>query len=478
MTTHWTRPLGVGRRALLKGAVSAGLLAPFYRDVFAQTQMGQKPARLVIVMECNGIYPEAFLSNGTRTALGPGVNGRHIFYNAYPSTVLTRPEDDLASALCLGPLAGGGGAGEASLVERAAVVLGLSSTISGGGHSSGTGALSCAVDGAAPTFDAVVSPRLKRSAPFDAIRLGTSSARTPIVYESCAFGPKRPAGILVNPALAYDTFFGTLVGGGNMTGERTQLFDFARDDVRAALQTFRGSSAERMKLERYLASLDALRSRETQLGQMAAQVRPLLPPAPRDNPLLASSNGPPDSMKWLEAQFEIATAALLGGLTNVVVLAAGTSGFDVRYDSGISGLSRHDLQHGIGTPANWTAIAEVTRRHVALTGRLARALAATPEVGASGSMLDHTAIVLMSDNGEQHHSEAREWPTLLLGGNALGLRTDGRTVVFPGYGKGSNRQMSNLFNTLGHALGDPSMNAFGNEGPTRIAQGPLSELRG
>ncbi len=464
----------LSRRTLLKGALSAGLLSPFYRDVLAQTQ-GQKPARLVIVMECNGIYPSAFLSNGTRTALGSGVGGKRIFYNAYPSSALTRPGDDLSSALCLGPLAGGNG--EPSMVERAAVVLGLSSTISGGGHSSGTGALSCAVNGAAATFDAVVSPRLVRGAPFEAIRLGTSSARTPIVYETCAYGPRRPAGILVNPALAYDTLFGTLVGGGAMAGERTMLFDFAREDVKAALQTFRGSSAERLKLERYLASLDALRTRETQLGQMAAQVRPLLPPAPSQNPLLAPTNGAPDSLKWLEAQFEIATAALLGGLTNVVVLAAGTSGFDVAYDGAISGFSRHDLQHGIDTPANWTAIAAVTRKHVELTARLARALAATPESGGSGSMLDHTAIVLMSDNGEQHHSEAREWPTLLLGGNALGLRTDGRTVVFPGYGKSGNRQMSNLFNTLGQALGDASMNTFGNEGPTRIAPGPLSELR-
>ena len=83
----------------------------------------------------------------------------------------------------------------------------------------------------------------------------------------------------------------------------------------------------------------------------------------------------------------------------------------------------------------------------------------------------------MSDNGEQHHSEAREWPTLLVGGDALGLKTDGRTVVFPGDGSTGNRQVSNLFNTLGYALGDTSMDRFGREGDTRIAAGPLTELR-
>lgn len=461
------------RRSVLKGAVATGLLAPFYREAWAQTS---KPMRLVIVMEGNGIYPEAFLSSGTRAALDSAKIGtRHNFHDVYPESALTRTGDGLSSALCLGPLAGA--SGEVSLESRAAVLLGLSSTITGGGHSTGTGALSCAVDGAAATIDAVLAPKLQNGAPFDAIRLGTSSAHTPIVYGSCAYGANKPAGILVNPALAYDTLFGTLTGGAGVGQERSMLFDFARNDVNAALATFRGSSRERAKLERYLASLESLLAREQQLGGMAAQVQPLLPPAPSVNPLLSATNGPPDSMKWLEAQFEIATTSLLGGLTNVVVLASGSSGFDVRYDSAVTNLGRHDLQHGIGNAANWTAIVAVTRKHVELVAKLARALEATPELGASGSMLDHTVIVFMSDNGEQHHSRAIEWPTLVVGGNALGMKTDGRTVVFPAEGKANNRQMSNLFNTLGHAFGDDAFDNFGAEGKNRIAEGPLSELR-
>jgi hypothetical protein len=458
----------LSRRTLFKGA-GAALLAPLFNEAFAQ---GTTPARLVIVLECNGIYPATMLSTGARTALGSTAIGtRTNFADVYPASPLTLMNDQLATALSLSPLSGPG----PSLVERSAVVLGLSSTITGGGHSSGTGALSCAVNGAAPTFDAVMAPKLKRTAPFDAIRLGTSAALTPIVYETCNFGQGRPAGVLVNPALAYDTIFGSIASGGSSAQERTQLFDFVREDVRAALATFRGNSNERLKLERYLTSIEALRSRENVLMTMGAQVRPLLPPAPSSNPLLAGS-GTPDSMKWLEAQFQIATTALLGGLTNVVVLASGSSNFDVRYDPAITSSGRHDLQHGIGSTANWNAITTITRKHVELVAGLARTLAATPELNASGSMLDHTAIVFMSDNGEQHHSTAVDWPTLLVGGNALGLKTDGRTVVFPRDGAGGNRQMSNLFNSLGHALGDASMDTFGMEGPTRIAPGPLSEV--
>ncbi|MBX5482127.1 MAG: DUF1552 domain-containing protein [Myxococcaceae bacterium] len=461
------------RRAFLQSVAATGLFAALYREAFAQSVT---PRRLVLVLECNGIYPEAFLSAGTRAALGAEkIGGRHHnFGDSYPDSPLVREGDDLSTALCLQPLAGSGA--EISLVNRSAVVLGLSSLITGGGHSTGTGALSCAVDGAAATFDAVIAPRLKGTAPFDAIRLGTSSSLTPIAYQTCAYGPRRPAGILVNPALAWNTIFGSIAAGTSAGLERSMLFDFARDDVVTALKTFSGNSRERAKLERYLESLEKLRAREAQLKSMAAKVQPLLPPAPADNPLLQGGGSPPDSLKWLEAQFEIATSALLGGLTNLVVLASGTSGFDVHYDSIIPDIGRHDLQHGIDNPGNYTAIAAVTRKHVELVAKLARALEATPEVGADGTMLDHTIIVYMSDNGEQHHSEAREWPKLIVGGNALGMKTDGRTVIYPRDGAARNRQVSNLFNTLGHAFGDSDFNTFGAEGTTRIAAGPLSEI--
>lgn len=45
-------------------------------------------------------------------------------------------------------------------------------------------------------------------------------------------------------------------------------------------------------------------------------------------------------------------------------------------------------------------------------------------------------------------------------------------------GRANNRQVSNLFNSLGHAFGDPAFDHFGLEFSTRIAPSPLSELYG
>ncbi len=111
----------------------------------------------------------------------------------------------------------------------------------------------------------------------------------------------------------------------------------------------------------------------------------------------------------------------------------------------------------------------------------------TPDPASGQTLLDSTVIVYIGDNGEQHHSTASEFPVVLIGGGALGLKTGGRTIVYPGVDTGGtgHRQVSNLWNTLGHLTGAaPFMLAttkinfdlFGAEGPGRISPGPLSEL--
>ena len=54
------------RRTLMQG-LGAGLFAPLMLEAQAQAIT---PARLVLVLECNGIYPRAFLTAGAREALG------------------------------------------------------------------------------------------------------------------------------------------------------------------------------------------------------------------------------------------------------------------------------------------------------------------------------------------------------------------------------------------------------------------------
>lgn len=491
----------ITRRGLLAGVglgAGSALFGPLLRQAMAG---GPVARRFVFVVEGNAVEPLAFLSTGAEAAIDAeatgDVVGRRWSYDRYGHTApIEVAAGDLGTARALDPLLSDGAS--VDLASRSAVVLGLSSRITGGGHSTSFGALSCSRSTpsmpAGQTIDAWLAerPGVRGATPFDAVRVGVGDRARILANDTCAFSAGRSAPVTLDPFLAYNSLFGFLPGssGAVSFGRRNLQLDLALDDVEAALAAFGGNSRERAKLEAYLESLLVIRQRQDDLLAIASGIDPADPatafPAPADpatNPLYATG----DHLDILEAQFQNVTAALLGGLTNVAVITSGTGGsfgyMDYarvlqRHPGVPAGLERHDLHHGAGgdpgaTGAFVDAIHDVTREHVAMIADLARALDAVPE--GNGTLLDHTAILYLSDNGEQHHSTASEWPCLLVGGSALGLRTDGRTVVYPGADDPNNRQVSNLFNTLGYAAGEV-LDDFGEEGGTRIATGPLPEL--
>ena len=65
---------------------------------------------------------------------------------------------------------------------------------------------------------------------------------------------------------------------------------------------------------------------------------------------------------------------------------------------------------------------------------------------------------------------------LLLGGDNMGFKTDGRSVVYPRSGHPNNRQTSNMFNSLLHGVGAPTDDFGHNDPKTRVAPGPLAEI--
>ncbi len=482
------------RRTFLKtlgfGAAGAALLNPFYRQLFAAEST---PRRFVIFVEGNGIEPRNFLSGATTNALldaGTDVGDiRHLYRNYSHDHPVVTPDSGLADALSLASL--DSASGEISLQDQSAVLLGLSSKISGGGHSTETGALSSSRSPAGSPTDLTIDHYLaslssvRQGAPFSAVRLGVVGGNTRLNYSTCAFGPNQPAPITCDPTTAFNSLFGSVASGAGESTfrERQELLDFAVDDLERALQGFSGNSRERQKLERYLESLENMVHRQEIIQDMEDLLRGVKPQEPEESELYRSES----PLDRLQAQVDMATSALIGGLTNVVVIALGTGArhFSLEYPSLIDlypdgdMLGGHDARHAAesGNQAFVHLLTAITDRHVALMASMARELEATPEVTANGTMLDHTVMLYMSDNGEKHHSLAEEWPMLLMGGSALGFKTDGRTVVYPRYGHDHNRQVSNLFNTLGHAAG-ADLNDFGHEGITRITEGPLSEIWG
>ena len=348
----------ITRRRLLQGAMLAmggSLIAPLIRQVWAHGPA--VPARVVFVVEGNSFYTRSVLTPVAQAAINAQaatpLSTEMITDPRYGhSTVLEVTSSNLAAAASLGPLATHG------VATKAAVVLGLSNTIAGGGHSSFQGGLACARGNQtrppAITIDAALAARLKGQTPFDALRLGVANPATRLVYSLCAFGYGRPAPLSTNPIDAFNRVFATVRNGASdpYVVRRAATLDYARADVSAALAAFSGSTAERTKLESYLGAVEQSQLRQARLLSLAGSVAS--PPGP------TGQAGDPytsaDPMDRLEVQFGIAAAALLGGLTNVVVLGSGVGGgLDLNYRKVLEsvpgwsstdlGMDRHTLQN-------------------------------------------------------------------------------------------------------------------------------------
>jgi hypothetical protein len=224
------------------------------------------------------------------------------------------------------------------------------------------------------------------------------------------------------------------------------------------------------------------------------KLTPLAPESPTTNPLYDQNKANDNNtLKRFAGQLQLATAALRGELTHIAVIGCGSGGsFDMTYPTANPGanknITRHNLHHGSSSDATYVqTIHDITKQQIdAIVQHMAIPLENTPDP-AGGTMLDNTVIVFVADNGEQHHATGSEFPVVLIGGSNLGLATGGRTIVYPGVDTGGNghRQISNLWATFGKIAGatpiqvgttNVDFDLFGNEGPGRVAPGPLSEL--
>lgn len=455
------------RRQFLRSAAAGAALAsaaPLHRALAA----GSGPCRFLFVLEGNCYEPRTILSPEARAVLDDGavegdVGGQRWWYNRYRhDTVLDIATPDLASAPGLAGLE------EFGMVDRATAIFGLSSRIVGGGHSAYHGALSSrrTLSGRAggQTIDAYLAglESVRGDTPFEAIRMNVGGGA--LNFGACAQGPGLSLPLINDPGAAYEVLYGAFGTGDAERSFRrqTRLLQFLRDDVQAALAEGRLPAVESGKLETFGGSVEALQLTQRRLESMTVTA-----PAPPGSGL--------SPIPRLGAHLDLATSAFIDGLTNIAVVGSGAGGgFSLTYSS-VSAVARHDMHHGSAGDATLRqAIADITRLQVREIARVARRLADTPEPTGGGSMLDNTVIVYVGDNGEQHHSTASEFPVLLLGGQSA-LATGGRTLVYPGLGKPGHRQLSNVWNTMGHVAGT-DLAEFGGEGSLRRAPGPLAEL--
>jgi hypothetical protein len=282
-----------------------------------------------------------------------------------------------------------------------------------------------------------------------------------------AFGRNRQIPYQASPLAAYkELFSAAATSKDDLMDNRLNgtLLDFMVGDIKRLKKNIGG--AEQEKLDIYLDGFESLRERQRKLKGVEAHVRKH---APTVNDKYTSRV----ETDRIEADFDIAAATLIAGLTNVVAIRPDSLGLTyagLGADKGVHGLGHGEGADPIGNRR------KIRNFHIKQIARLAAKLKATPE--GKGNMLDNTLIVYFSDAGEKHHASCVQWPFVLLGGLNGKIKTTGRYLQFPAYQKPGHHTIANLYNTFAHATG-LKQDSFGQIDlnlSKESQQGPLSEL--
>ena len=477
----------LSRREILKHAVcvpgAAGLsplLWPLLRRAEAEAAGEAPPQRFVFVVKSSGLTPAELVPQQlteSRVVVGednnPGPN--------YRQALSLKPTDELIDESLDSMKLHESMVGLEPVKDQMAIVQGLSGKMCRGGHSSWFGAMGCYRTGGehdwgeiiGPTFDGLMAQQLPGIFPHLGLSIGGKVMGGPSVHDGVVYpgissiARNRQLPFQATPLAAYKELFSVAAtSDDDLIENRLQgtLLDFMVDDIKRLEN--RIGQAEREKLDIYLDGFEGLRQRRRALKGVEAEVR-------AQAPEVDDKYTSPVETDRLEAHFDLAAAALIAGLTNVITIRPDT--LSVLY----SGLGADKAVHGLGHGEGADPIGHrrnIRRFHFEQVGRLATKLKSIPE--GDGTMLDNTIIVYFSDASDKHHGSSSQWPFVLVGGLGESLQLTGRYLQYPSYQQPGHRTIASLYMTMAAAVG-LSMETYGqldsNLDP-KMQRGPLDAL--
>lgn len=264
-------------------------------------------------------------------------------------------------------------------------------------------------------------------------------------------GANKPVAPVDDPYRVFEKLYGQV--------KDKEMLKSILDGVSADLKKVRASvsAADRALLEEHETFVRAM---ERELAENKTQK--LNQPAPTFEAGVSNEN---DQMpKLSRMQMDLLVNAMANDMTRVATFQFTRSVGSARMrwlgiEEGHHGLS-HDPDLNAGSQEKLT---KINRWFCGELAYLAGKLAATPEPGGTGSMLDHTLIAWTNELGKGNSHSLDNIPWVLVGG-APGF-TMGRSLKLPKIAH--NR----LLLAFAHAMGHP-LTTFGN--PSLCAGGPLS----
>ena len=466
-------PCPMQRRSLLKtlalGATTP-LLSPLLLRLEAEAAGAPKPMRFVFFLEGNGLPPDDIQPTGLMRKDMPnpkgGQTGKCNGEDSLVDVDLSAPVYGLPTPLS--PLE--------RHRHRLTLLQGMSGRVCGGGHSNGFGSLGAYAAGAGAkdiTIDAAIAKA--NPAIFQHLALGHIGGPANIFYCCSASGPNQKVPHYQNPALAYNMLFGKILGGNTSVevAAQSMLLDHVSQDIKRIERQLPREEAH--KLQQFADAFSSIGKRQSRLKEVKADLIPKM----RDE--LYTS---PIETKQLEAHFEVAATALITGMTNTVTLTSGATSYPTWKGLGIT-IDNHSIGHMYNeTPKPGQPMSEgksmavkIRQYNMELLAKLVDKLAAMPE--GSGTMMDNTVILYLSDSAENHHSSCFDWPMVMLGNLGGRLKPNNRFLNFAKYGSKGHATIAMLYNTLLHAAGAPT-DHFGTKDTSLVGAieqlGPIREL--
>lgn len=460
------------RRALLKNlAIGAGglMLSPLTQPRLLAEEKTATPKRFVFFLQNQGLHPAHCRPTSIKIRDG-GYGGSiaGIKYDATAESIDRLLDVPLAANELpehIAPLA--------PHIKRVTIVQMLNGKHVLTGHGAGYAALGGASFGSphipfVETIDCALAKL--QPAPFPLLAFGWQGLKamqsSPISYCSSAWGNRLPASGYSNPLMAHRELFGA-----GATGPDRELFDNDTEALERVSQDVqrmnaRFSGAELAKFKPLVDGYESMSQRRRQLAAMADKLRQHAPK------ITEKFTAPRFETDWREANFEVACAGLIAGLTNVVTIASGMCHVDRGPFDGL-GMTKqgHDFGHSSLENPDWIKVHSYNMR---LLSTLITKLEAVPE--GKGTMMDNTVIVYTSCHAECQHSVGDRWPFILIGDLGGKLRT-GRYLHYPMQPHPKSRSYNALYATLLHAAGAPRDN-FNLTGVLKGIDkpGPLEEL--
>lgn len=258
--------------------------------------------------------------------------------------------------------------------------------------------------------------------------------------------------VYCTPNVAYADIFGSVSSNHSDQVKfalKDELLKFSASRQRSKAKSGNMSEHELMKIGTYAESTEELveRSRKLRLkGDVLKQYAPKLEDKYFSNKITTSD-------KQI-GHAEIAVAALITGVTNVVTLNMDDT--QTLYpELGLEGGNVHDVGHNksVNKVPALRAREIIREQHMKVVALMVDKLKQVPE--GDGTMFDNTVVYYMTDCGEAHHSEGFEWPFVVFSGKNVNQELAGRYIRLPKYAADGHKTLGNFYTTILNSSGNP-----------------------